>query len=265
MSIIKLDSVFGPILVRQNDLIEQHIRNYGAHTRTDLAFLLSLVKPGDQLFDLGAHIGTFAVPLLKKTGPGGRLLAVEGNPETYELLVRNLGQSGLSNSCTALNDVVAPDSRRFRMINHPSNTGACYFEAADEGDPGTRRGIPLAELCRSYFVPRLIKLDIEGLEFAVLSSAPLIEFGNPILFVEVSRDWPDRDAGSFGDLERLLREQGYRFFWNKEPGHATNDIFTVDRLDTFGEVLQTKLQFNVLAVHEEDERMDELLVPPSSA
>lgn len=118
MEIIEVDTVFGPFLVPEGDLITRHIQTYGAHTRTDLAFLLSIINPGDDVFDLGAHIGSFTVPLAQKTGPTGQVLAVEGNPDSYALLRRNLALSGRPAFCEAINAVVASDRTLFRLIEN---------------------------------------------------------------------------------------------------------------------------------------------------
>ena len=63
-----------------NDLVTNQIKKFGAHTRPELAFLLSVVDEGDAVFDIGGHIGTFAIPLAQKVGPSGRVLVVEPSP-----------------------------------------------------------------------------------------------------------------------------------------------------------------------------------------
>ncbi|HEY1780175.1 MAG TPA: hypothetical protein VGG79_07030 [Roseiarcus sp.] len=52
---------------------------FGAHTRNELALLLAFVDAGDVVYDIGAHIGTFAVPLAAAVGASGKLVAVEAN------------------------------------------------------------------------------------------------------------------------------------------------------------------------------------------
>lgn len=259
MAIIEVDTVFGPFLVREGDLITQHIQTYGAHTRTDLAFLLSVVAPGDDVFDLGAHVGSFAVPLARKTGPTGRVLAVEGNPDSYALLRRNLALSGGPARCEAINAVVASDRTLFRLIENARNSGASYFEPGSDQDRGAAAGRPLGDLVRAYFTPRVVKLDIEGFEYAVLSTLPLAEIGNPILFAEVSGAHSTRAGSRPEDLERLLRDQGYRCFWNRKKSHAHDDVFSVIEIRAFGDILQERTQFNVLAIHREDDRLPAVL------
>jgi FkbM family methyltransferase len=49
--------------------------------------VLELVKPGDTVIDLGAHLG--GVSLLASTIPDTKIIAVEALPENYDLLVQN--------------------------------------------------------------------------------------------------------------------------------------------------------------------------------
>ena len=64
----EVDTIFGRIRAFPGDLITEQLVSFGAHTRPELAFLLNMVDEGDGVFDLGAHIGTFALPIARKVG-----------------------------------------------------------------------------------------------------------------------------------------------------------------------------------------------------
>src|SRR5580704_756724 len=93
-ALTEIDTIFGPILAFENDFITNQILKFGAHTRPEIAFLLSVVEAGDAVFDLGAHIGTYAIALAGKIGRSGKLLAVEASAESFALLERNLNGHG---------------------------------------------------------------------------------------------------------------------------------------------------------------------------
>jgi len=63
---------------------------------------------------------------------------------------------------------------------------------------------------------RVIKLDIEGFEFAVLEKTALAPAGNPIIFTEVSDQCTVRAGGSVDKLDRLLRQAGYFFLESRQ-------------------------------------------------
>jgi tRNA G37 N-methylase Trm5 len=85
-----------------NDQITDQLALYGAHTRNELAMVLDHVRNGDVFVDVGAHIGTFAIRVARKLGHRGKLLAIEGAPETHALLERNIGANGLDHRIQAI-------------------------------------------------------------------------------------------------------------------------------------------------------------------
>ena len=52
MKTIFLDAIFGRIETYEGDLVTQQIIEFGAHTRPELAFLLSFIEPSDYVYDL---------------------------------------------------------------------------------------------------------------------------------------------------------------------------------------------------------------------
>ena len=95
-----------------NDLVTNQIKKFGAHTRPELAFLLSVVDEGDAVFDIGGHIGTFAIPLAQKVGPSGRVLVVEPSPSNFTLLSRNITRLAPDN-VSLINAIIAPPGRLY--------------------------------------------------------------------------------------------------------------------------------------------------------
>lgn len=45
-----------------------------------LKVMKSILKPGDVFIDVGAHVGTYAVPMARIVGPGGLVVAIEPSP-----------------------------------------------------------------------------------------------------------------------------------------------------------------------------------------
>jgi hypothetical protein len=70
-NIIEMDAMFGTVYAFADDLVTDQMISFGAHTRPELAFLMSVVQSGDTVFDIGGHIGTFAIPLAQKNWDGG--------------------------------------------------------------------------------------------------------------------------------------------------------------------------------------------------
>jgi FkbM family methyltransferase len=70
---------------------------FGIYEGKVQAALKRSVRPGMTVYNLGAHIGFFALGIHKLVQPGGHVLAFEPNPRVRERLSRNLFLNGLEN------------------------------------------------------------------------------------------------------------------------------------------------------------------------
>jgi FkbM family methyltransferase len=84
--------------VRQaQNLIEYGLLlNPGYNTR-ELDFLIAGTPPGGVFVDLGSNVGLYTLPLAARTGPAGRVVAIDANPDMMPLLAFNLAASNLVN------------------------------------------------------------------------------------------------------------------------------------------------------------------------
>jgi len=77
------------------DWLERPERQY--EERPDLLIKALGIKPGDTIADIGAGSGYFTRRLAAETGDGGRVLAVDIQPEMLRILKQNLEQEGIRN------------------------------------------------------------------------------------------------------------------------------------------------------------------------
>ncbi len=101
-----VETSLGSFACWEDDLITTQLRKFGAHQRSDLALMLSFVRPGDWVIDIGAHVGTFSVPLAWAVGSTGHVFAFEPAPENFALLCENIGGNGVADVVTPINAVV---------------------------------------------------------------------------------------------------------------------------------------------------------------
>jgi FkbM family methyltransferase len=254
---VRLETRLGPIHAFENDRITRHLIEFGAHSRPELAMLLDFVDPGDRVFDLGAHIGAFALPLARKAGPGGTVLAVEADATHFGVLRSNIALQRLR-TITPVRLLIGPDDTALTVGEREGNTGARHFVPAGEGAPAvdTPRAT-LDDLADRHGLPRVIKMDIEGFEhFALSHGADTVLAAGPLLYVEICEAQLNRATGAttqgIGDL---LTARGYRLFRNVGPGNADHDDYDLrplERLVDGGEF------FNVLAIHRDDPRLSRI-------
>lgn len=247
---IEVDTIFGRIEALEGDMITRQLLTFGAHTRPELAFFLSVVEPGDAIFDIGAHVGTFALPLAHRVGTTGTVLAVEGSPVIHDVLRRNIERNGVADRVRTLCAVVGTARQRYVFTPNDGNSGASYF-AAGGAATGTE-GISLDRLVADFFVPRVVKLDIEGMELVALRDAPRLLAARPAIYMEVAQGQFARYGIAIAEASAFLSGHGYRFFRNVGNRNARDDAFTVAPLAALTDGGQF---FDVLALHAADERL----------
>lgn len=126
--------------------------------------------PDEVVIDVGAQIGVFS--LLAATA-GARVIACEPAPSNFRLLRRNIARNGLDDRIEALQMAVwRPGVRHLKIHESADNMGGHAVVAAL--GPATR--VParsLAELLDERGIERcrLLKIDAEGSEYAILYGA----------------------------------------------------------------------------------------------
>lgn len=224
--------VHGDFVGYAGDLITDQILEFGAHTRNEIAFLTSVVRRGDAVIDLGAHIGTFTVPLAAAVGSDGRVIAVEAHRTTYNLLETNVGLNGRSEWVSCLNVAVGARNQRLGSMTVPArNTGAAFYSSGDQNEVWS-----LSDIMSAASITQLdvLKVDIEGLEFAVLrDSVELLRKFRPVIYFEMSARGLARNGIDPSEVEDLLRSLGYSMYRNVGERNSRSDDFTATEIASF--------------------------------
>jgi FkbM family methyltransferase len=142
--------------------------------RHEYAFATGLDSPF--IIDAGAHIGV-ATHYFKRHYPHARVLAVEANPFTYTLLEQNIAHNGLTGVRT-VQAALAPEAGEVPFYTsvtdvRPGAWGDSVIQQPwHESSATTVVQVPAITLSSLLTEPvDLLKLDIEGLETAVLAEA----------------------------------------------------------------------------------------------
>jgi FkbM family methyltransferase len=147
----------------------------GTHEAAVQQALVRETKPGMTVYDVGAHLGFFALGLARLVGAGGRVVAFDPLPENIRVLRANLElnleQAG---NVQVVQAAVANASGRVRLYggSDPSRARLAPPPASSED------GQEVASLTLDEFVfhrrepaPQLVKLDVEGAEGMALQGA----------------------------------------------------------------------------------------------
>jgi FkbM family methyltransferase len=167
--------------------------------------------PGDVVFDVGAHVGTFSLLLAKKY-PFLQIVAFEPFPDNYRHFLENIRLNGVSN-IVVYNKAVSGDGRRLSMKLPKDNTGGASIEPVRPGESDVVQAevesVTLEEMLRRH-VPdpgrcKLLKMDCEGAEFEVLPSTPSL---NRVDYLSAEFHMSDRlktQGHSIDELVQLCR------------------------------------------------------------
>lgn len=185
-------------------------------------FIANHLKPGDTFWDLGANAGYHTLMAAREIGPTGRVIAVEPDPGTCEILREQLALNGFAN-CTIVQAAVSDRAGSTRLVRRASDPRGNALQEIDnpaidnkEGDVVQVPSLTMDDLSARYPRPRLVKMDIEGAEVLALPGGRtfLSGAGRPErLLIAVHGE----EARSF--CRGFLRELGYEI----EPAPELDD------------------------------------------
>ena len=196
-----------PILQGPGRGLKWIVRSYnhgcwlGSYEFEKQTVLKKIVRPGDVVYDIGAHVGYFSIIFGKLVGATGVVYAFEPMRENFDFILQHIAINGLSNVQAIRAGIAASSGMAcFATPNHTAK----YHRA----DSGTVQ-VPVYNL--EEFVmdnrlpaPNLIKMDIEGEElYAIPSILDFVVRHRTKLLIST------HDNGSAGVLGKLLSEKGF--------------------------------------------------------
>lgn len=154
-----------------NNSIQSGLLLNPRYNAADLDFLIEGVPPGGIFLDIGANIGLYTLPLAKRAGPEGKVVAIDANRRMALRLAWNAQASGLDNIAIfpcAVSDHEGMGSLTVRKDNIASAA------LADDGN-GSIVIRTLSSILAEAGIERIdgLKIDVEGHEDRVL--APFLE------------------------------------------------------------------------------------------
>jgi FkbM family methyltransferase len=252
----KISTLYGTFHCWPDDFINRQLIDFGAHARNELSMLRKFIEPGDNIVDVGAHIGSFAVPFARFNQGLGSIFAFEAHPGNFRLLCMNITENGLDSSISPVNAIVFDRDATFKVLQSAAgNTGTFTFLP----DSPPTHHVPVLSLDAwhqvrgAHLKVHLLKIDVEGAELSVLNSArKLIVSSRPMLYIEIHQAGLARFNVMIGQVEEFLRTLGYELFRNFGERNSTNDAFRMKRID---KLESEGTFFDVLAIHRESPRL----------
>jgi FkbM family methyltransferase len=175
----------------------------------ELDFLRSRTPIGGVFADVGANVGTYAMPLARHVGASGKVIAIEPHPVTHARLAFNRAASGFTQV-----DLVAaaagPSDGELMIETDGDNLGASHIVSADRpGNAIKVASLRLQRILGDAGADRVdtLKIDVEGFEDRVLTGffkqAPPSLWPRAVVIEHLSRnEWQE-------DCIADMRARGY--------------------------------------------------------
>jgi FkbM family methyltransferase len=176
----------------------------GKYGKYEIATFEQSLRPGDVVFDIGAHVGYFTLLASRLVGPQGRVFAFEPLPVNVEYLMRHVRANRLNN--VEILPVAVGGGMGQMSLESEGGTGRGRLTATTS-ECGPR--VPIVSLDAMLEQgrvrgPSFIKMDVEGAEVEALPAAKeLISQFHPVILLSLHGDAAHQHCVPF------LREHGY--------------------------------------------------------
>jgi FkbM family methyltransferase len=174
----------------------------GTHEIQVQQALVRSARAGDHVWDVGANIGYLALVAARIVGPGGRVLAIEPDPECAAAIRRN----ALINDLGAIEVIEAAASSSSGVAELVVVRDRLWTRLASVGDHHESecrvsvRTLALDDVDAPP--PTLIKIDVEGAELEVLAGMTrLLRDARPLVVCEMH--------GRNAEFCAVMRDAGY--------------------------------------------------------
>jgi FkbM family methyltransferase len=137
-------------------------------------------KKGDIVVDIGAHIGLYTIIGAKRVGEQGKVVAIEADPENFEMLNRNIKLNQLTN-VIPLNYAVYSKETKIKLYLPSGESGFTKYNTIMPNWINTQEKFVEVNANTLDYLLQLnkirqeeinwIKIDVEGAEFEVLKGA----------------------------------------------------------------------------------------------
>jgi len=185
------------------------------YEKAQVKFVQQYVKRGDFAIDIGTNIGFYSLLFSRIVGSEGSVIGFEPLIHLFDAAKKSVEENGFS-QC-ALHNVALADKRgsaRIRYRRDSTNWGGASL-CFEDSDPAGRIEVtvPIAPL--ADFVGDLkanfLKIDVEGAEYLVLSSArDYLSSMKPIVMSEIHREQLRRVSGTDPlAYIRMMNDIGY--------------------------------------------------------
>lgn len=209
---------------------------YGEYSESEVTLYTKVIKPDDFVLEIGGNIGSLMLPLARILSSGS-LMTFEPERTAFYALAGNIAVNNLRNVFCFQHAM----GKEPGVINVPEldlektdNFGGIELDKDYSKGPHYPVGLNSIDNLSQQRLD-LIKIDVEGMELAVLEGgAKTIEKLSPMLIVEDDRQQKSEE------LRDYIRALGYTMYMHQAPFFNPNNWYGVKE-NVFGNVVSMNL------------------------
>jgi FkbM family methyltransferase len=200
------------------DILQQYVYYFGVWEPHLTKWIARRIRRGDIFVDVGANVGYFTLLAATLVGQSGTVVAVEPSPRLFAMLRKGILRNRVKN-VRALNLAVLDHSGTVPLYRGTEHHSGLTTTRAERGldlecevEAAPLMAILLPEELENA---RLVKIDVEGAEWAVISGMePLLRAGRPDLeiVVEIDPELLAHQRRRPEDLLQLFAEHGFHAY-----------------------------------------------------
>lgn len=202
--------------------IDLSIYLFGCFEPTTSRVLEQLIQAGHVVIDIGANIGAHTLPMAKRVGRNGRVIAFEPTQFAHAKLIRNLELNPELAAAVTVERTFLTDRASATVpsaiysswpLKRSDHLHKLHRGAAKDTSGASAVTLDTYIAAHSIENLRLVKLDVDGHECEVLRGANhTLSTHNPIIIMELA-PYALREAGeSLEELLRILSEAKYQLY-----------------------------------------------------
>lgn len=190
---------------------------YGLYSPEIYEVISLIVQPGDQVIDIGAHIGYFSTHMARLVGSTGQVCCFEPDNRAAALLQRSLAANRMSwvkvfplAISSEKGDI---DFHLSPQLGWSTAVGGSHLTGLQTVKSPTDSLDHLLESGAISGKVALMKIDVEGFEMEVLRGASsVLKSLRPVIIMEVNNQMLNKQKTSGRELASLMKANDYSVF-----------------------------------------------------
>lgn len=157
-----------------NSLDNLYLSLFGTHEEFESEIVKKIIKKGNIVIDIGAHMGYYTLLFARTVGENGHVYSFEPDPRNFDLLKKNVEINGYKN-VTLIQKAVSNKTGRGKLYLGEYSGGNRIFDTHDD-----RKSIEIETIrLDDYFENNsrkidFLKMDAEGTEIDIIEGMNLL-------------------------------------------------------------------------------------------